>query len=83
MENDQSPFLSSTQPTEIIEGDITSPSNPNSSSTLDEPVLETIRRMYIFVFSKIKKISYIFKVILMLFFENSVMHLFHVNQQHF
>jgi hypothetical protein len=45
MDNDQSPFLSSTQPIEIIEGDITSTSNQNSSSTLDEPVLETIKRL--------------------------------------
>ena len=45
MDNDQSPFLSSTQPVEMIEGDITSTSNQNSSSTLDEPVLETIKRL--------------------------------------
>jgi hypothetical protein len=42
MENDQSPFLSS----DIIEGDIVSPSNRNDLSTLDEPVFETIKRLY-------------------------------------
>jgi hypothetical protein len=45
MSNDQSPFISSSQPIDMIEGDITSTSNQNGSSTLDEPVLETIKRL--------------------------------------
>ena len=49
MAEDQVPFLtSSTQPIDMIEGDITPPSsrtNPNELSTLDEPVFETIKRL--------------------------------------
>ena len=52
MDNDQAPFLtSSSQPIDMIEGDITSSSsnrmNQNELSTLDEPVFETIKRLYI------------------------------------
>ncbi len=46
---DQVPFLtSSSQPIDMIEGDITSSlnrTNQNELSTLDEPVLETIKRL--------------------------------------
>jgi hypothetical protein len=49
MDHDQVPFLtSSSQPIDMIEGDITSSShrtNQNELSTLDEPVLETIKRL--------------------------------------
>lgn len=49
-DSDQAPFLpSSSQPIDMIEGDITSTSNRTNSnelSTLDEPVLETIKRWY-------------------------------------
>ena len=52
IDNDQTPFLSSSsQPIDMIEGDITSPSNrtnQNELSTLDEPVLETIKRLYLY-----------------------------------
>lgn len=53
MSNDQSSFISSSQPAELIEGNITStiaPANvnPNELSTLDEPVLETIKRLCFF-----------------------------------
>jgi hypothetical protein len=54
MANDQSSFLSSPQPIEIIEGDIISPSNKNDLSTLDEPVFETIKRLYYSFEIKIK-----------------------------
>ena len=48
---DQVPFLTaSSQPMNMMEGDITSTTattrtNSNELSTLDEPVLETIKRM--------------------------------------
>jgi hypothetical protein len=49
MDNDQVPFLtSSSQPIDMMEGDITSSlnrTNQNELSTLDEPVLETIKRL--------------------------------------
>jgi hypothetical protein len=49
IDNDQVPFLtSSSQPIDMIEGDITSSlnrTNQNELSTLDEPVLETIKRL--------------------------------------
>jgi len=49
MDSDQAPFLtSSSQPFSMMEGDITSSSNrtnQNELSTLDEPVLETIKRL--------------------------------------
>ena len=49
MDNDQTPFLtSSSQPMDMMEGDITSSSNLNNQnelSTLDEPVFETIKRL--------------------------------------
>lgn len=49
MDQDQVPFLSSSSHgIDMIEGDITSPmgrSNTNELSTLDEPVIETIKRM--------------------------------------
>jgi len=49
MDNDQAPFLtSSSQPIDMMEGDITSSlnrTNQNELSTLDEPVLETIKRL--------------------------------------
>ncbi|CAF4088506.1 unnamed protein product [Rotaria sp. Silwood2] len=44
MNNDQNSFISSSQPVDIIEGNITSTSNQNELSTLDEPILETIKR---------------------------------------
>ncbi|CAF1555638.1 unnamed protein product [Rotaria sp. Silwood1] len=47
MNDDQNSFLSSSQPVEIIEGNITSTSNQNNQnefSTLDEPIFETIKR---------------------------------------
>jgi hypothetical protein len=38
MDNDQSPFLSSSsQPIDMMEGNMTSPFNQNELSTLDEP----------------------------------------------
>ncbi|UJR26500.1 hypothetical protein I4U23_007827 [Adineta vaga] len=56
MDSDQAPFLSSsTQPIDMIEGDITSSSNRtnrNELSTLDEPVLDTIKRDLGAVFRK-------------------------------
>jgi hypothetical protein len=46
---DQVPFLtSSSQPIDMMEGNMTSPSNRNDQkelSTLDEPVFETIKRV--------------------------------------
>jgi hypothetical protein len=48
MDEDQAPFLtSSSQPIDMMEGDITSSnrSNSNEFSTLDEPVIETIKRL--------------------------------------
>jgi len=49
IDNDQVPFLtSSSQPIDMMEGDITSSlnrTNQNELSTLDEPVLETIKRL--------------------------------------
>ncbi|CAF4976499.1 unnamed protein product, partial [Rotaria sp. Silwood1] len=42
--DNQNSFLSSSQPVEIIEGNITSTSNQNEFSTLDEPIFETIKR---------------------------------------
>ena len=49
MDTDQAPFLTtSTQGIDMIEGDITLPSNRTNSnelSTLDEPVLDTIKRL--------------------------------------
>ncbi len=49
MDSDQVPFLtSSSQPIDMMEGDITSSlnrTNQNELSTLDEPVLETIKRL--------------------------------------
>lgn len=44
--NDQSAFLPSKEPIEIIEGKITSTTDENNLSTLDEPVFETIKRLY-------------------------------------
>ncbi len=46
MDTDQSSFLSSSQPIEIIQGDIISNSKQNDLSTLDEPVFDTIKRSY-------------------------------------
>jgi hypothetical protein len=60
MSNDQSTFLSSSQPIEIIEGDIISPKNPNDLSTLDEPVFETIKRLYSIVFLEINSFYLLF-----------------------
>jgi hypothetical protein len=52
---DQVPFLtSSSQPIDMMEGNMTSPSNRTDQkelSTLDEPVFETIKRV---LFYKIK-----------------------------
>jgi len=49
MNDDQVPFLtSSSQPMDMMEGDLTSSTNrtnQNELSTLDEPVLETIKRL--------------------------------------
>jgi hypothetical protein len=59
MENDQSPFLKSLQPIDIIEGDIISPTNRNDLSTLDEPVFETIKRLY-YHFNIYRKFVFIF-----------------------
>ncbi|CAF1072441.1 unnamed protein product [Rotaria sordida] len=44
MNNDQNSFLPSSQPIDIIDGNITSTSNQNELSTLDEPIFETIKR---------------------------------------
>ncbi|CAF3167927.1 unnamed protein product [Rotaria socialis] len=44
MSDDQSFFLSTSKPIEIIEGNITSASNQNELSTLDEPIIETVKR---------------------------------------
>ena len=49
-DSDQAPFLSTTsgQTIDMIEGDLTSTtnrSNNNELSTLDEPVLDTIKRL--------------------------------------
>ncbi len=56
MNDDQVPFLtSSSQPMDMMEGDLTSSTNrtnQNELSTLDEPVLETIKRLS---FSRKKK----------------------------
>ncbi len=84
MANDQSAFLPSSQPIEIIEGDITSTSNRNDLSTLDEPVFETIKRLYILIkITKKNHFYFILKVILLVYFENLIMHLFHDNHLHF
>jgi hypothetical protein len=52
IDEDQTPFLtSSSQPVDMMEGDMTSSSNRTNSnelSTLDEPVLETIKRLYFY-----------------------------------
>ena len=45
MENDQSAFISSSQPVDILQGNIISSNQENDSSTLDEPVFQTIKRM--------------------------------------
>ena len=52
MENDQSAFLSSSQPVDILQGNIVSPTQENDSSTLDEPVLQTIKRLSSFSLAK-------------------------------
>lgn len=59
MSNDQNFFLSSSKPLEIIEGNITSTSNQNELSTLDEPIWETVKRLYS-SFYQIKSESEIF-----------------------
>jgi hypothetical protein len=82
MENDQSPFLASIEPGNIIEGDIISPSNGNDLSTLDEPVCETIKRLYMIDFIS-EKFNSILQVILWLFFGNLVMYFFQDNHLHF
>lgn len=57
MENDQSAFLSSSQPVDILQGNIVSPSQTNDSSTLDEPVFQTIKRTYSSILSCLTKSS--------------------------
>ncbi len=49
MENGQSSFLSSSKSIDIIEGNITSNTNQNDLSTLDEPIFQTIKRLFYFI----------------------------------
>lgn len=90
-ESDQAPFLpSSSQSIDMIEGNITSANNRTNSnelSTLDEPVVETIKREFFLFFNgkitNINRSMSFLQVISVPFVENLVTLYFLDSHRHF